>query len=399
MKAARKYVGLLLGALLALLFAASATAAQEPADGAEALERLFTEPIQEEGLAPAFLDAITVPELEALGGQGQAQVGEFVAATPVAGTRLEVPFERALVPTEPSLDAQGRVQGLFFQPPEPLPDEDAGPLAGSAELPGDVSVLVLEGGEELFALDADRPLAVGSAFKLAILTELQELVASGEAAWDDVLHLETEWISLPSGILQEWPAGTALTVETLATLMIAMSDNTATDALLAYTGRENVESHSPHNRPFLSTREAFVLKALPNEELLASYLEADPDQRRRLLDEEVASLPLPAVSDLPAQPRALEVEWYVSASALCSLMAGVEGLELMTINPGPAATSGWERAAFKGGSEPGVLNLTSWVEANGRELCVTATWNDRATALDEARFVGLYSALLRSVRE
>jgi len=77
----------------------------------------------------------------------------------------------------------------------------------------------------------------------------------------------------------------------------------------------------------------------------------------------------------------------------------VEGLELMTINPGPAATSGWERAAFKGGSEPGVLNLTSWVEDGDRELCVTATWNDPAAALDEARFVGLYSALLRSVRE
>jgi hypothetical protein len=46
--------------------------------------------------------------------------------------------------------------------------------------------------------------------------------------------------------------------------MISVSDNTAADALLSIAGRENVEKFAPRNRPFLSTREAFILKAVPN---------------------------------------------------------------------------------------------------------------------------------------
>ncbi len=49
--------------------------------------------------------------------------------------------------------------------------------------------------------------------------------------------------------------------------------------------------------------------------------------------------------------------------------------------------------AFKGGSEPGVLNLTTLVTARtGTSYCVSATWN-RAAPLDEGGFETLYGSL------
>src|SRR5690606_39753601 len=50
--------------------------------------------------------------------------------------------------------------------------------------------------------------------------------------------LEAGDVSLPTGILQEWPVGTPMTIQSLATLMISISDNTATDVLLRVAGRD-----------------------------------------------------------------------------------------------------------------------------------------------------------------
>jgi hypothetical protein len=75
-------------------------------------------------------------------------------------------------------------------------------------------------------------------------------------------------------------------------------------------------------------------------------------------------------------------------------MADVAGLEATQLNPGVATPGDFARASFKGGSEPGVLNLTTQVKTKaGRTLCVSATWN-RPEALDESAFVGLYAAML-----
>ena len=71
---------------------------------------------------------------------------------------------------------------------------------------------------------------------------LREEVEAGRRAWDEVVRLEEAWKSLPSGLLQGWPEGSPLTLHTLAALMISLSDNTATDALIALLGRERLEA-------------------------------------------------------------------------------------------------------------------------------------------------------------
>ncbi|OUM99923.1 MAG: serine hydrolase [Firmicutes bacterium ZCTH02-B6] len=392
----------LVAAALALTLAAgpvgvSNALAQANISPAAALERLLvSDNLEAEWFAPVFLNQISVEQVALIIAQLTAGLGQFVGVEG-AGMNYELVFEQGVVLAQIVLDAEGRIAGLFFGPPRPKVSGLEEALAPFAELPGQVSVLVLGGAAELAALNPDQPLAVGSAFKLAVLAALRQQVAVGERSWDDVVVLDEAWRSLPSGILQEWPGGAPLTLHTLAALMISVSDNTATDALLSLVGRDAVEAFTVRNRPFLSTREAFVLKNPANEELLARWRTADEAGRRALLDE-AAGWPLPA-ADVFNAPRALDVEWYFTTRELCGLMGAVYDLPLMTINPGVANADDWAWVAFKGGSEPGVLNLTTaLVDANGAGYCVSATWN-HAENLDELRFLSLYSGLLEAIKQ
>jgi hypothetical protein len=90
-------------------------------------------------------------------------------------------------------------------------------------------------------------------------------------------------------------------------------------------------------------------------------------------------------------------EWYVPAERLCELIEAVAGLPPMQINPGVAARADWQDIAFKGGSEIGVLNLTTRVTGkDGTRYCVVASWND-TKAIDETRATGAYASLLAAL--
>lgn len=64
----------------------------------------------------------------------------------------------------------------------------------------------------------------------------------------------------------------------------------------------------------------------------------------------------------------------------------------MTINPGVAKPKNWHKVAFKAGSEPGVLNLTTWLKAkNGKTYYISATWNNKEAVLAPRREADHYS--------
>ena len=110
-------------------------------------------------------------------------------------------------------------------------------------LPGEVSLAAARleeaGPADFLTQKAERPLAIGSAFKLFVLAELVRAVKAGERRWSDVVPLDRQ--SLPSGLLQDWPKGSPITLHSLAALMISRSDNSAADTLLraARAGRRS----------------------------------------------------------------------------------------------------------------------------------------------------------------
>lgn len=375
--------------------------AEPPLTPQAALERLFTAPQIERGwFAPAFLAQISEAQVATIISQLRDSLGAYQGVV-VEGNGFAVNFERGIVPATISLDNQGRIDGLFFRPPRAR-DAAAG-LADAVQtihgLPGTVSLLVLRDGQEQVAVNPEQPLAVGSAFKLAILQALRRQVERGDRSWADVVSLDPAQKSLPSGLLQDWPDGAPLTLHTLASLMISRSDNTATDVLLHLVGRENVEALVPErNHPYFSTRELFILKTPANADLLARF-RAGSEAEQRAVVAETATRPLPKVEDYPTTVTALDVEWLFTTRELCALMATVQDLPLMAINPGVALRSDWAHVAYKGGSEPGVLNMTTWLQrADGARFCVAVTWNNSEPVSTEALTLPL-GTLLAALKE
>lgn len=344
-------------------------------------------PLDSTLFSPDFLKAVPPAQLEpTIAGLIQT-IGPVVAVRHVSGASYVVETASHEMPADIALDGEGRIAGLFFRPAvarnmsiEAILDELAAVAPHSA-------LLVTENGVERYARDADTPLAVGSAFKLGVLQALKAQIEAGAHGWDEVAELAQGDISLPSGMLQGWPVGAPLTLHTLAALMISISDNTATDALMRIVGREAVEA-ALGVAPALTTRELFVLKA--DRARMARYQAGDLDARRAVLAE-LAALPLPAGGLTPHDEGA---EWYVSPRKLCALIEAVGGLDVTQINPGVANKADWASVAFKGGSEIGVLNLTTQLVArDGTRYCVAASWND-GKAIEEAKAMAAYASLL-----
>ena len=377
-----------------LCFSAAATFAQHPPTPAEALARVLQQtPAQPSWFAPVFLAQIPVAQIDAVVKQYREVLGEFRRAD-TAPDGYTLVMERGTAPARIHLDDQGRIDTLWFgipQTTQPATLEDI--VKELAALPGRVSAVVLEDGKAIAALHPDDPLAVGSSFKLAILAAAQQQAASGKHSLSETFLIKKEWKSLPSGVLQTWPDGTPLTLATLENQMISISDNTAADALLSIVGRDQAEKYARRNTPFLSTREAFALKGKSNAALLDRYRKADVAGRRSMLAD-IDTLPLPPVTDFLDQPVATDVEWFFTAAELCSLVEKSADAPAFEINPGLADFSQLKRVAFKGGSEPGVLNFTTdLIARNGKHYCVATTWNN-ASALDQNRLSGIYLKFL-----
>ena len=244
------------------------------------LEKLFTEPHADPAwFQPAFLKAVPTAKLDEVTQQVLAASGKLRAVHETADPRkYEVAFERGTWDATIAL-ADGKIETLFVRPGATAAktlDEAVAPLRA---LPGKVGFTVIADGKTLAHEKEADALAVGSAFKLAVLVELRDRIEKQKKlAWDRVVALDSKSISLPSGILQGWPVSTPMTVQTLASLMISISDNTATDSVINLLGRGSLDHHGSANfRPFLTTADMFRLKSKGNEALL----ERSPRASRR----------------------------------------------------------------------------------------------------------------------
>lgn len=297
-------------------------------------------------------------------------------------------FERGRARVRLTLSPGGerQVAGFAIVGTAPLDDKLPAIAAEAAALPGTVGFAV-------YALETPAPRAlveqrgdaaapIGSAFKLWVLAELVAQVDAGKRRWDDVVPLGPP--SLASGITQDWPAATPMTLQALATLMISISDNSATDTLIAVLGRDAIDARAvalgadPAALPILTTAEAFRLKHPAAAPLAAGWGTLSPAERRaRLADPALARVPLdPALfGDRPVVPA---IEWFASPRAMAKTLdwlSQASGDRARAI----LATARQDRhnlayAGSKGGSEPGVLSLNHLArDRAGRWFVVTAS--------------------------
>ncbi len=368
--------------------------------------------------AESFRAKVPRERLAQIAAQLKATLGtplkvESLTATTAWSAELVIAYQRGTASVTLILDpaAPHRATGLFVTGTGTRDDSLDKVTADFRALPG-------ASGFGLYALGdaAPTPIAgyradvsapIGSAFKLWVLDEAARQVAAGTRRWADVVTAGPP--SLASGVLQTWPAGTPLTLQTLATMMVSISDNTATDTLMATLGHAAIDARAVANggsTPVLTTREAFVLKADPA--LTATWTAATPAARRTLLDDRAAAIaatPLDA-SVFGNKPVAIDsVEWFASPLAMAGLLDRLRRADapvpaILGVNPGvDAATAGRFRyVGYKGGSEPGVMAMNFVVQAkDGRWYAATGNWHRADADVSELRFLALMTRLLALV--
>jgi hypothetical protein len=160
--------------------------------------------------------------------------------------------------------------------------------------------------------------------------------------------------------------------------------------------------------PFLTTVELFKLKGEPSGELAKKYLAFDAAGRRAFLDGDLAARPRAAIQPWGKPSHVDTLEWFASANDLCRVMDWLRRhtesgpaaplRQVLAINRGLPLGDAWSYVGFKGGSEPGVLNLTYLLRSAGGDwYALSAGWNDTKAPVEEGKLEGLVQRLAELV--
>jgi beta-lactamase class A len=373
--------------------------------------------------APSFLAQVPADQLTTVMAQLHGMQLVDAKADPT-GNKLvgHVTLADKKLRVQLALDEHQQIVGLLFTPDlgEKPTSWEAAEQALRASAPHAqllVAELVNDTCKPRHAVEPKLELAIGSTTKLYVLLGLADRIGAGKLTWETPIAIKDEWKSLPSGTTQNEPAGSTLTVRELANRMISISDNTATDHLLYTVGRQRVEAAlraAKHARssldvPFMSTRELFLLKLGSTPEQVDAYIKSSPAKRRTYLDKTLAGKQptLDGVDQWTGARNIDQLEWFASSEDLCRVMATLHArsrkpklaplLDVLSINPGiPIDKSQWPYIGFKGGSEPGVMNLT-WLlrRADDRWFVVALTANsDAGGTVPEDKLLGVATGAL-----
>jgi beta-lactamase class A len=307
-----------------------------------------------------------------------------------------------------------RINQLYFEPAYP-PPSTATPVTSWSSLKDQYATLAPqtsfiaaelngEGCTPLARVNADDQLAIASSFKVYVLGELAQQIEQGLATWDEPLPIDSSLISLPNGEMRYQPPGEAFPLAYYADQMIAFSDNTATDHLIARLGRQEVEqsfatmghAHPELNTPLLMTREWFAIKMRFSDRDIRRYKLAGENTRREIIQ----TMAIPNANTLAEwEPwlafRAIDtIEWFASAADLCDAMASLHSigqqedmapvLNALSLQPGITFDpADWSYVGYKGGYETGVRSDVWLLQRNdGRWFVLAGIVNNYQAEID-----------------
>lgn len=130
------------------------------------------------------------------------------------------------------------------QPPKPVPAWlDRRVRAEVAGFKGNVYLYAknLDTGA-VYDFGGDEPVRTASTIKVAVMVEAFARVAEGRAKWSDELVLTKAARYAGSGVLNELTDGLRLNLRDAVTLMMELSDNTATNMVLDYLSTDAVNA-------------------------------------------------------------------------------------------------------------------------------------------------------------
>ena len=148
-------------------------------------------------------------------------------------------------------------------PPRPLPTRRVSPLerlrmaigrnTRSVNATWGIYIKSLDTNEEV-AISPDRQMETMSTIKIPLMVEVFEQIKAGRFTLSDKYTLVQEDIQPGTGTLQRMDPGAVLTVKDLITMMIIVSDNTATEVLYRMVGGPEAVTARMHALGLANTR-------------------------------------------------------------------------------------------------------------------------------------------------
>jgi beta-lactamase class A len=171
--------------------------------------------------------------------------------------------------------------------PSPIEARIAARLSSFAGVMG-VAAVHLDTGETI-AVAADERFPTASAIKTAVMVEAFHQIAAGRIRKDQLVTLTEEVKVGGSGVLHSLRAGGRHSVADLLYLMIALSDNTATNMLVALVGTKAVDDRMvayglPGTRLYRPTFRGGQADVFPEEEREYGLGSSTPRETARLLE-------------------------------------------------------------------------------------------------------------------
>lgn len=282
--------------------------------------------------------------------------------------------------------------------------------------------------QPIVARNLDTPRSTASVFKIWILAGVADAVGEGALDHDQVVPLDAGKQVL-GGLLGDQVPGIDMTIDELSTLMMGISDNTATDMLLALAGRNRIDGlHAEYGlqnpalmTPQLGISEQFHLFfSFPLSES-QSYVDGSTAFRRQFLEERI--VPLGAWGQgggggFNHESLFIDGAWRASPRAVCRAFArhrlhtpgSDEALlverALQAQAAQPNVRERWDRVWYKGGGLISgvngnlVLNHAFMVERDGeRPYVLVGMSNDPAGNLDGFAIQSILGRLLELAAE
>ncbi|CDG75881.1 beta-lactamase enzyme family protein [Acinetobacter sp. 1130196] len=362
------------------------------------LSSIFADkPIEASLFSSQFLGQVSITQIQKIVDDLKVSLGTLKSINVSNGSGT-IDFEKGELPVSISLDQQGQISTLWFSAPHfkiVSLDETVKGLHENAV--GKTSLLVVVDNKPVIVENDKTPMAVGSTFKLLVLKAYEDAIKKGELKRETIVSLKEKNRSLPTGVLQNLPAGTPVNLELLAQLMIQISDNTATDSLIEVLKKPRIEALSPRNSPMLTTRELFQLIDSSNEQLRNKFKTGTKSARLEVLSE-LDKLPLPSVSSIGKSATWQDAEWYMSANEICPLLESVQNAPALNSSLNPLFKNlNWQKIGFKGGSEYGVINFSVIGNTQkGHKVCAVFTANGNEPQ-PESKLAILFTSLLQAV--
>tara|TARA_R110000868_G_scaffold16687_13_gene74230 strand:- start:667 stop:1908 length:1242 start_codon:yes stop_codon:yes gene_type:complete len=275
------------------------------------------------------------------------------------------------------------------------------------------SLLIIENNKVLIELNSTKRTALGSIFKLFVLDALLEKIQKKKAHWGDNLSISRFNKSLPSGTMQNEEEGKSFELREYAKKMIAISDNTATDHLIDFVGKPRIEKRIKYrglsntfgwSRPFLTTMELFKIRATFSPVDYKNYAGTTRTNRMLMLQKLPRSDDKKFLEDINSwqQPRGIfDAEWFSTPQEICLLLQKLdkevdpELNEILGSNVPFVEKDKYIKSFYKGGSEPGLVQMAYLLKSKDKAICLYAGAADLSAPVDEAVFFERVKGVLK----